>query len=157
MLIVTTPFFCLVQQFSLWYRTVRKINLAAFAIITAVGSFVLTSPEEGESIIYGFGALWGVMLGWFWPLESAIFAMTVPKGQESELAGFYTYCCTILAWLPPLIVTVLNESGYHMKWGIFSIVIFLLIGLAFLQLMAPWEELLAEAKKRNKMIMIAAS
>ncbi|KAL7542812.1 hypothetical protein ACHAXR_012126 [Thalassiosira sp. AJA248-18] len=128
-----------------------KINLVTFMAITAVGSFVLTGPDR-KSICYVFGVLWGSMLGWFYPLENVIFAMSIPKGQESELSGFYTYCRSILTWLPPLIFTVMNESGIDMKWGLLSLVIFLFIGLIFLQLMLPWDEFVAEAKKQNMMM-----
>jgi len=41
-----------------------KINLVAFSATTAVASFVLTSPER-KTICFGFGVLWGVMLGWY--------------------------------------------------------------------------------------------
>lgn len=129
-----------------------KINLVTFSLITVVGVFVLTG-EERQTIIYVFGILWGLMLGWFYPLQNVVFTMSLPKGHDSELSGFYTYCRSILTWLPPLIFTVMNESGLHMKWGLLSLVIFLFIGLVFLQLMAPWEEVLQEAKDKDKMAM----
>jgi len=77
--------------------------------------------------------------------------MSIPRGQESELSGFYTYCRSILTWLPPLIFTAMNESGIAMTWGLLSLVIFFSVGLVFLQLMAPWEEMVAEAGKVNRM------
>mmetsp|Transcript_46906 Transcript_46906/g.142093 ORF Transcript_46906/g.142093 Transcript_46906/m.142093 type:complete len:460 (+) Transcript_46906:162-1541(+) len=127
-----------------------KINLIVFSAITIVGSFVLTGPSM-KNVCYIFGVLWGIMLGWFYPLENVTFTLLVPKGQESELSGFYTYCRSILTWLPPLIFTVMNESGLHMKWGLISLVIFLMVGCGFLQVMAPWEEALEVAKGPNKM------
>jgi len=87
----------------------------------------------------------------FYPLENVIFTMSIPRGQESELSGFYTYCRSILTWLPPLIFTAMNESGIAMTWGLLSLVIFFSVGLVFLQLMAPWEEMVAEAGKVNRM------
>mmetsp|Transcript_29201 Transcript_29201/g.62094 ORF Transcript_29201/g.62094 Transcript_29201/m.62094 type:complete len:514 (-) Transcript_29201:192-1733(-) len=129
--------------------TSLKLNLLVFSAVTAVGAFVLTGPEV-KVLVYFFGCLWGGLLGWFYPLENVIFTMSVPAGQESELSGFYTYCRSILTWLPPLVFTVMNESGLHMKYGLLSLVIFLMIGLFLLQLMAPWEDVL-EAAKVNKM------
>jgi len=125
-----------------------KLNLIVFSLITIAGSFVLTGPTL-KPVCYAFGVLWGVLLGWFYPLENLVFTLSVPRGQESELSGFYTYCRSILTWLPPLIFTVMNESGLHMKWGLMSLVVFLMVGCFFLQMMAPWEEVL-EAAKRNK-------
>ncbi len=127
-----------------------KINLVVFSLVTVAGSFILTGPER-QPVCYVFGVLWGVLLGWFYPLENVIFTMSVPKGQETELSGFYTYCRSILTWCPPLIFTVMNESGLHMKWGMLSLVLFLVIGLVLIQLMAPWEDVL-EAAKVNKMM-----
>ena len=126
-----------------------KINLIVFSAVTVAGSFILTGPKR-QTICYAFGAAWGVLLGWFYPLENVIFTMSVPRGQEAELSGFYTYCRSILTWLPPLVFTVMNESGLHMKRGMLSLVIFLVIGLVLLQLMAPWEDVL-EAAKVNRM------
>eukprot|EP00580_Thalassiosira_gravida_P006576 CAMPEP_0201633962 /NCGR_PEP_ID=MMETSP0493-20130528/7077_1 /ASSEMBLY_ACC=CAM_ASM_000838 /TAXON_ID=420259 /ORGANISM="Thalassiosira gravida, Strain GMp14c1" /LENGTH=531 /DNA_ID=CAMNT_0048105745 /DNA_START=119 /DNA_END=1714 /DNA_ORIENTATION=+ len=126
-----------------------KINLIVFSAVTVAGSFILTGPER-QTICYVFGVSWGVLLGWFYPLENVIFTMSVPRGQEAELSGFYTYCRSILTWLPPLVFTVMNESGLHMKWGMLSLVIFLVIGLVLLQLMAPWEDVL-EAAKVNRL------
>lgn len=130
-----------------------KINILTFAGITVAGSFVLTGPDR-QSICFAFGGLWGLMLGWFYPLENIIFSMCLPKGQEAELSGFYTYCRSILTWCPPLIFTVMNESGIEMTWGLLSLIIFLLIGLVFLQLMAPWNEMLEDAERVNRMTMI---
>mmetsp|Transcript_17058 Transcript_17058/g.36857 ORF Transcript_17058/g.36857 Transcript_17058/m.36857 type:complete len:530 (+) Transcript_17058:80-1669(+) len=129
-----------------------KINLVVFSAVTAAGAFTLTGPSR-QNLCYVFGVLWGVLLGWFYPLENVIFTLSVPKGQESELSGFYTYCRSIMTWCPPLIFTVMNEAGLHMKWGMLSLVIFLVAGLVLLQLMAPWEDVL-EAAKVNKMTEI---
>lgn len=129
-----------------------KINLVTFSAITVAGSFILTGPDR-QSICYGFGVLWGLMLGWFYPLENVIFTMCVPKGQESELSGFYTYCRAILTWCPPLIFTVMNESGIEMTWALLSLIIFLLIAVVFLQIMAPWDEMVEDAKGVNRMTM----
>lgn len=127
-----------------------KINLVVFTVVTVAGALVLTGPAR-QNICYIFGGLWGMLLGWFYPLGNVIFAMCMPKGQEAEFSGFYNYCRVILTWLPPLIFTTMNEAGIEMKWGLMSLVIFLLLGLVFLQLMAPWEDVLEDAKV-NKMI-----
>lgn len=130
-----------------------KINLVVFSAITAAGSFILTGPEM-QTVCYIFGCMWGGLLGWFYPLENVIFTMSVPEGQEAELSGFFTYCRAILTWLPPLVFTAMNESGIEMKYGLLSLVGFLLIGCFLLQLMAPWEDVL-EAAKVNKMAKVA--
>jgi MFS-type transporter involved in bile tolerance (Atg22 family) len=53
----------------------------------------------------------------------------MPCGQESELMGIYIFAGQILAWLPPLIFTAMNEAGVSMRWGLFSDAMFFLIAL----------------------------
>ena len=76
--------------------------------------------------------------------------MIVPAGQESELAGFFLYCTQILTWLPPLVLTVLNESGIHLRYGGFSLNIYLLLSCVFYHVMSPFDEC-KEAAQTNKM------
>lgn len=126
-----------------------KISLLLFSATTVAGALTLTGPDR-QNACYIFAGIWGIYLGWLFPVLDLIFTLSVPKGQESELSGFYTYCRSILLWLPPLIFTVMNESGLHMRWGLMSLAAFLMTGCIFLQMMAPWEEVL-EAAKTNKM------
>jgi MFS-type transporter involved in bile tolerance (Atg22 family) len=73
--------------------------------------------------------------------------VVLPKGQEAELSGFFVYCTQILTFLPPLIFTVMIESGINMKWGLMSMIIFFVIAIGFLCLVSPWEEVLKESAK----------
>ena len=73
--------------------------------------------------------------------------MVQPKGQESELAGIFMYSAQILAWLPTLVFTILNENDVHMMWGGMSINSFFLIAL----LMAPWDVCVDVTKKENRL------
>lgn len=48
----------------------------------------------------------------------------------------------------------MNESGIEMRWGLLSLVIFLFIGLVFLQMMMPWDEICENPRKANRMTVI---
>ena len=62
-------------------------------------------------------SLMKLMIGWFYPTEINMYSSLMPKGQETELAGFYLYCNQVLAWLPPLVFTIMNENGFSLSWG----------------------------------------
>ena len=76
--------------------------------------------------------------------------MCLPKGQEAELSGFFVYCSNIINWLPPLIFTLLNELGIHMKYGLISITAFFLAAIILLSMAAPWPEIVEEAHETRK-------
>lgn len=109
----------------------------------------MTSPDD-KPIAYIFAAVWGCLLGWFYPTDALIFSMIMPKGQESELAGFYLYCGNILAWLPNLIFTIMNEADISLSWAGIHLNIYFAIAALLYLLMAPWDECV-EASKVNLM------
>jgi UMF1 family MFS transporter len=45
-----------------------------------------------------------------------------------ELMGVFLFACQILAFLPPLVFTALNEAGFSMQWGMASLVVYFVIG-----------------------------
>jgi len=124
-----------------------------FSALTVAGAFILDGPNK-KNICYLFAVFWGMCLGWFYPTSDLIFSLSLPKGQESEITGFYIYCTQIIVWLPPLVFTLINEAGFNMKWGLISLDIFFITAVGFLQLMAPWEEV-RESSKTNKIIQSA--
>jgi MFS-type transporter involved in bile tolerance (Atg22 family) len=73
--------------------------------------------------------------------------MVLPKGQETELTGFFIYCTQILTWLPPLVFTLMIESGINQRWGLMSLIIFFVIAIGLFSLVAPWEDVLKESAK----------
>ncbi len=77
----------------------------------------------------------------------------MPKGQEAELAGFHLYCTQILAWLPPLIFTIMNEKGLSLSWGGVHLNIYLFVAILFYQLMPSWSDCVASADFENKILL----
>jgi|AntRauTorckE5430_2_1112549.scaffolds.fasta_scaffold03656_4 MFS-type transporter involved in bile tolerance (Atg22 family) len=131
-------------------KTTMKLQLVTFILVNFAGFSFLTKPERAN-LAYLFGALWGVLLGWFYPTEALIFSMIVPQGQESELAGFFLYCSQILGWLPPLVFTLMNEKGIALKYGGAHLNIYLFVALMCYHFMLPWDQCL-EAVQWNKMM-----
>mmetsp|Transcript_15205 Transcript_15205/g.18515 ORF Transcript_15205/g.18515 Transcript_15205/m.18515 type:complete len:481 (-) Transcript_15205:209-1651(-) len=127
-------------------NTSWKLCMAYFAFTTIVGAFILTD-ESRTNYAYILSVFWGIALGWFYPTENLFFSMCLPKGQEAELSGFLVYCSTIISWLPPLIFTLLNEAGIHMKYGLISLTAFFFAAIILLSMAAPWPEIVEEAQK----------
>ena len=97
-------------------KTSILLNIFLFIGAHFAGFLLMTSPDD-KYIAFIFAGIWGLLIGWYYPADSLIFSMLMPKGQESELAGFYLYCGQILAWLPNLIFTIMNESDLSLSWA----------------------------------------
>lgn len=125
--------------------TAIQVQLIAFIGVN-FGSFLwLTGPSRKiEAHICGVGQ--GFCLGLFYPLSKTIYAMIIPRGQEAEMAGFYKYCCQVLSWAPPLVFTIMNESGIDLSWSGISVNIFLALGLVCFMRTKSWDECLGDAK-----------
>ncbi len=127
-----------------------KINLFIFVGVN-FGAFLNIKDEDDINLAYAVAFLWGCLSGWYFPLVKLIFSIIIPSGQEAELAGFFLYCSQILSWLPPLVFTVMNEAGVHLRWGGMHLNIYLFIGFLFFMYMPHWQECVESAKKKNKM------
>lgn len=122
-----------------------------FIVFTVSGSLVLDSPAR-QNYAYIWGVLWGLGLGWHYPTENLIFSCIIPKGQESELTGFFVYCTQIIVWLPPMIFTAVNESGVSMQYALMTLNIFFFIAAVFLQIMPKWEVCAEQGKTQSLMV-----
>ena len=122
-----------------------KIQLTTFIVLNFIGFLILSDPSK-EIEAYIMGVFWGFWIGWYYPLEKLIYSMIVPKGQESELAGFFLYCSQVLTFLPPLVFAMMNEAGINLKWGGIHLNIYMFIGLVFFHSMLPWRQCIDMAK-----------
>ncbi len=127
-----------------------KINIVIFSVVNVIGFLQLNDPRD-VPLMYGIAAVWGIMGGWYYPLQKLIFSMIVPDGQESELAGFFLYCTQILSWLPPLIFTAMNEAGINLKWGAIHLNIYFLVGFVCFMSMSQWQKCVETARGNNRM------
>jgi hypothetical protein len=81
----------------------------------------------------------------------------MPKGQETELAGFYLYCTQVLAWLPPLVFTLMNENGIPLSWGGVHLNIYLFLALICYHLLPSWDQCVKIASDENKILNSASN
>lgn len=71
----------------------------------------------------------------------------IPKNKDAELMGAYLFFGQILAWLPPLVFTALNEAGVSIRISMLSLLIFWFISVICLQIMGPYENALRQANE----------
>lgn len=131
-------------------KTSIKLQLLFFMSVNFAAFSTMTEPHH-HHLAYYFGILWGISLGWFYPTESLIFSMIMPKGQEAELAGFFLYCTQIVGWLPPLVFTIMNERDYSLNLAGMHLNIYLGLAFCCYMVMASWSQC-AENAVTNKII-----
>lgn len=143
-----------------------QLNMLCLALWSAGGAIVVDMLPQWSAYLWGVGI--GVLLGWFYSTENLYFSMCLPKGQETvskffvllcmlqsgthspynnckELSGFFVYCTQILAWLPPLIFTIMVEADVRKTYGVLVVSTFFLIALAMLRFSASWRDVLKES------------
>lgn len=119
-------------------------SLVYFSIATGIGAWLM-KDESSKNITYIMSMFWGFGFGWYYAVQTAIFAVLMPQEQAAEMSGLFSFCSISLAWLPPLIFTIMNESGIHMRYGLLHLVIYFWLGLACISAMPDWEDVLTEA------------
>jgi len=123
-----------------------KLSMIYLFITLMVGALVLDGlPLELKEMAYVWGLFVGLGLGWYYPTESVFFSLVIPPGQEAEFSGFFVYCGQILAWLFPLVFSILIEFEISQKYGVIVVASGLLIALFFLMLTCSWEDILKES------------
>jgi MFS-type transporter involved in bile tolerance (Atg22 family) len=117
-----------------------KVCIILFILSTTSASIVLTGPEH-KQYTFIFGTMWGIGLGWLHPMHTILFLGLTPDHARTEFMGIFIFSQQILAWLPPLVFTILNEVGVPMTIGLASLNVFFAIGLCCLQSMGRYDVL----------------
>lgn len=128
-----------------------KLDLVIFIAFNSLAFFTLNGPDD-MYLIWPYGAIWGFLLGWNFPVEVYMFASLMPKGQEAELTGFYFYFSLVLSWLPPFVVSTLNENDISLNWGAAHLNIYFFLALICYQILPPWTECVEVVSAQNKML-----
>lgn len=120
-----------------------------FIIVTASAASMLTGPEH-KGVAYIYGALWGLLMGWLSPVDTTMFISVMPKDSRAEFMGIFMLAVSVLAWLPPLAFSVLNEAGINMAWGLASLnLFFMLAALCLLRIMGEYQQAVQEVQEES--------
>lgn len=125
-----------------------RSSMAAVTILminTAFVSIFLKGPDQSTGA-YILAIPWGIGTGAKWTSDRMLFARIVPGGQNAELSGAYLFFRQVLAWLPPLLFTILNESDVSLRWAISSLDILFLLGLMSYWFVGSYAAAVAEAE-----------
>jgi UMF1 family MFS transporter len=138
------------------FNTAWRLNMVYFIIVTVVGVFVL-KDENSKMLTYVMGCLWGVALGWFYPMENGFFAVLVPQEQATEMAGIFQFCALIISWVPPFIFTAMNEASISLNFALLHLVVYFAIAIILLSLMPSWDDTLRESHGLHQKVEAAIS
>merc|ERR1711862_420106 len=81
--------------------------------------------------------------------------MGTPRGQETELMGIFLFFINGFVWLPPIIVTVINEAGLTFRFIMPVLGLFDFVALIALCCMGDFEKAKEAAEKISNERMIA--
>jgi MFS transporter, UMF1 family len=123
-----------------------QINLIFWICSITSAALLLHQPEQ-QITAYVFAMFWGLAIGWVYPTEKTLYITIIPRGQEAELMGTYICACQFLSWLPPLIFSVMNEMGFSMRIGLFSLTIYFAVSFSILFFVGDYSEAVAHAKQ----------
>jgi len=106
---------------------------------TGMAALVLWGPGQ-QLRAYIVASIWGIGAGWKNTVERYTVTQIIPKGQDTELMGFYLFSSQILVWMPTLFFTIMNEHGVNQRVSILVLIAFFLGGLMSLWMMGSYEE-----------------
>jgi MFS-type transporter involved in bile tolerance (Atg22 family) len=129
------------------------LSLICMAAVNSMASVFLEQPDQKWQTFLVV-ACWGMVGGWKHASTQMLMAAIVPKGQDSELIGVYLFADMSLSWLPPLIFTSLNETGFSERLGLSSINAFFVLSLVAYWMMGSYE---ASVKTTNRLVNTTAS
>jgi MFS-type transporter involved in bile tolerance (Atg22 family) len=122
---------------------------------TGMAALILWGP--GQQIrAYIVASIWGIGAGWKNTVERYTVTQIIPKGQDTELMGFYLFASQVLVWMPTLFFTIMNEHGVQQRVSILVLIAFFLGGLLSLWMMGSYDEavrLAREGENDNQQVM----
>jgi MFS transporter, UMF1 family len=107
------------------------ISLVIWAGVVIYAYFGL----RGDSRVLQFtilGVVIAIVLGGSQAISRSLFAQMIPDGKEAEFYSFYEVSDRGTSWTGPLIFGLANQIGHSLRYGIISLIIYFIIGLAIL-------------------------
>lgn len=132
----------------------RKINaLLSFqlSIMCLMASFSVTScfvhgPED-ITIYFGCMASLGLVLGWILPTERVLFCTLAPSENQAEMMGLLVSVHTALAFMPPLLFSVITQMGFSLNVAVMLQNVLLAMSLLASTMIGPFDRAVAQARQ----------
>lgn len=133
------------------FNPLNAYRFGLLFIATSIGVAVayIDSPDKINAC-YGFSVLFGFAMGCTYPCQRVLFCTLIPKGQETEMMGLFSFCSQIISWLPPLIVTIMNENGISLRFGMLVVAVFCIIAVITTMFMGNYEVAVTKASKDSE-------
>lgn len=132
----------------------RKINaLLSFqlSIMCLMASFSVTScfvhgPED-ITIYFGCMASLGLVLGWILTTERVLFCTLAPSENQAEMMGLLVSVHTALAFMPPLLFSVITQMGFSLNVAVMLQNVLLAMSLLASTMIGPFDRAVAQARQ----------
>lgn len=119
----------------------RSLQLCQIFAVGATAMAVLLLWKPGQQYqAYGVAAAWGTAAGWKNTVERFTVVQIIPKHAHAEMMGFYLFSTQVIAWLPTLIFTTLNEAGVSQRISICTLIFFFGVGFVCLFKMGSYDD-----------------
>ena len=119
-------------------------------IVTTVLAAITMKDEGHQGLAYIFAMFWGLCLGWIHPTEKTLYCTIIPRGQEAELMGSYICASQILAWMPSLVFSIMNEAGISMRVGFSSLTLYFIASFFILFMVGDYEAAVKHARSFDR-------
>lgn len=128
--------------------------MTVFAVVVGCAAAFLHSPSQ-RLVPYLCVAGWGFSLGWMYTSVRVLVAAILPStGQVTELMGFYVFSSLVLAWVPTVLFTILNEAGFSVRLCLALLMVEFFLTVWAYYMMGSYEDAVAFA---NRMVEREAS
>lgn len=122
-----------------------RLGCVLMTVMTVLISTIISGPDQ-TNVYLILSAMWGMLYGWIVPAGRQVFLSIMPKGQASEMMGIYIFCANGFLWLPPLIVTIMNENGISIRYGILTLGLMTILAFGVLCMAGNYEEAVEKAE-----------
>jgi MFS transporter, UMF1 family len=99
------------------------VCLTVYSAITVLG-FFMTSAWHFWALAVGVASVQGGVQG----LSRSLYASMIPAGRATEFFGFYSVSSKFAGIAGPLVFAVVGQSMGTSRWGILSLLAFLVVG-----------------------------
>ena len=123
-----------------------QLSLFCLIVVFACTAWFVHGPQDMATYYFLLAAL-GMVLGWLVPTERVLYCTLAPSENQSEMMGLLVAVHTALAFIPPLLFSVVTQLGYSMQWAIFSQNILLVCAISASCMIGPFEGAVAQARR----------